>query len=114
MCIGQKWTWTSRLYRSKLAFCIARKPPLDKGLTNAQASSTGLQRLLSQDSKPQKLISVTVECFGRIDCLVNNAGWHPPHKSIDETTAEEFRDLLNFNLISYFLTAKASCKANTI
>ncbi|TRY87799.1 hypothetical protein DNTS_015705 [Danionella cerebrum] len=52
------------------------------------------------------LISVTIERFGQIDCLVNNVGWHPPHKSIDETSAEEFRDLLDLNLISYFLTSK--------
>uniref|UniRef100_A0A671X712 Hydroxysteroid (17-beta) dehydrogenase 14 n=1 Tax=Sparus aurata TaxID=8175 RepID=A0A671X712_SPAAU len=55
---------------------------------------------------PQRLIAVTVEHYGQIDCLVNNAGWHPPHKSTDDTTAEEFRDLLNLNLISYFLASK--------
>ncbi|KAG9342836.1 hypothetical protein JZ751_015043 [Albula glossodonta] len=62
---------------------------------------------MTKEADIKKLISVTAERFGRIDCLVNNAGWHPPHRSIDETTAEEFRDLLNFNLISYFLTTKA-------
>uniref|UniRef100_A0A8B9JFV1 Hydroxysteroid (17-beta) dehydrogenase 14 n=1 Tax=Astyanax mexicanus TaxID=7994 RepID=A0A8B9JFV1_ASTMX len=55
---------------------------------------------------PQRLITVTVEKFGQIDCLVNNAGWHPPHKPTDETTAEEFKDLLNLNLINYFLASK--------
>ncbi|XP_064870361.1 17-beta-hydroxysteroid dehydrogenase 14-like [Oncorhynchus nerka] len=30
----------------------------------------------------------------------------PPHKPTDDTTAEEFRDLLNLNLISYFLASK--------
>lgn len=30
----------------------------------------------------------------------------PPHKPTDETTAEEFRDLLNLNLVSYFLASK--------
>src|SRR5436190_15762073 len=27
----------------------------------------------------KKLIDETVSRFGRIDCLINNAGWHPPH-----------------------------------
>lgn len=89
----------------------------------------------------QRLIAVTVEQFGHIDCLVNNAGWResfvcvllfftnketwqqgcvayclflclkssssdPPHKPTDDTTAEEFRDLLNLNLVSYFLASK--------
>uniref|UniRef100_A0A8C9Y920 Hydroxysteroid (17-beta) dehydrogenase 14 n=1 Tax=Sander lucioperca TaxID=283035 RepID=A0A8C9Y920_SANLU len=31
---------------------------------------------------------------------------NPPHKSTDDTTAEEFRDLLNLNLVSYFLASK--------
>ncbi|CDQ99759.1 unnamed protein product [Oncorhynchus mykiss] len=30
----------------------------------------------------------------------------PPHKPTDDTTADEFRDLLNLNLISYFLASK--------
>ncbi|XP_026180530.1 L-fucose dehydrogenase isoform X3 [Mastacembelus armatus] len=55
-----------------------------------------------------RLIAVTVERHGHIDCLVNNAGWHPPQKLTDVTTAEEFRELLNLNLISYFLASKAS------
>ena len=44
--------------------------------------------------------------IGRLDCLINNAGTHPPHKSIDEFSVDEFRDLLDLNLVSYF----AACK----
>ncbi|KAK3553311.1 hypothetical protein QTP86_033729 [Hemibagrus guttatus] len=61
---------------------------------------------ISKEEDIKTLISTTVERFGRIDCLVNNAGWHPPHKPTDDTSAEEFKDLLNLNLISYFLTSK--------
>ncbi|XP_028842182.1 L-fucose dehydrogenase [Denticeps clupeoides] len=61
---------------------------------------------MTKEEEIKRLISVTLERFGRIDCLVNNAGWHPPHKPTDETSAEEFRDLLNLNLVSYFLASK--------
>ena len=44
--------------------------------------------------------------FGRLDCLVNNAGWHPPHKPIDDFTAQEFRDLLELNLVSVFVACQ--------
>uniref|UniRef100_A0A3Q2QE40 Branched chain amino-acid transaminase 2, mitochondrial n=1 Tax=Fundulus heteroclitus TaxID=8078 RepID=A0A3Q2QE40_FUNHE len=61
---------------------------------------------MTQEDDIQRLMAVTVELYGRIDCLVNNTGWHPPHKPTDETTAEEFRNLLNLNLVSYFLASK--------
>ncbi|XP_017347923.2 17-beta-hydroxysteroid dehydrogenase 14 [Ictalurus punctatus] len=61
---------------------------------------------VSKEEDIKRLITTTVERFGQIDCLVNNAGWHPPHKPTDDTSAEEFRELLNLNLISYFLASK--------
>lgn len=61
---------------------------------------------MSKEEDIQRLISFTVDTFGHMDCLVNNAGWHPPHKPTDDTSAQEFRDLLNLNLVSYFLTSK--------
>ncbi|KAA8585478.1 hypothetical protein FQN60_004172 [Etheostoma spectabile] len=61
---------------------------------------------MSKEDDIKRLIAVTLDHYGHVDCLVNNAGWHPPHKSTDDTTAEEFRDLLNLNLVSYFLASK--------
>ncbi|XP_077171726.1 L-fucose dehydrogenase-like [Paroedura picta] len=52
------------------------------------------------------LISVTVERYGHLDCLVNNAGGHPPDQTIDEVSAQEFRSLMDLNVVSYFLAAK--------
>lgn len=48
------------------------------------------------------LIDHTVGKHGRIDCLINNAGWHPPHKPIDDFSVQEFRDLLELNVVSVF------------
>lgn len=52
------------------------------------------------------LIETTVSRYGKIDCLINNAGWHPPHKPIDDFSVEEFRDLLDLNLVSIFSACK--------
>jgi len=60
-------------------------------------------------SKPEEikaLIEKTVELHGRLDCLVNNAGWHPDHRTIDDFSIEDFESLLRLNLVSYF----AACK----
>src|SRR6266540_1816630 len=54
----------------------------------------------------RRVIDSTLERFGRIDCLINNAGWHPPHQPIDAFSVEDFRSLLDLNLVSYF----AACK----
>ncbi len=54
----------------------------------------------------QNLIEAAISAYGKIDCLINNAGWHPPHKPIDDFSVEEFRDLIDLNLISVF----AACK----
>jgi NAD(P)-dependent dehydrogenase (short-subunit alcohol dehydrogenase family) len=54
----------------------------------------------------ERLVSTTVERYGRLDCLINNAGWHPPHKPIDEFSFEEFRALFELNVMSVF----AACK----
>jgi NAD(P)-dependent dehydrogenase (short-subunit alcohol dehydrogenase family) len=56
----------------------------------------------------RNLVETTLSRHGRLDCLINNAGWHPPHKPIDEFTVEEFRDLLELNLVSVFNACKAA------
>ncbi|XP_040046256.1 L-fucose dehydrogenase [Gasterosteus aculeatus] len=61
---------------------------------------------ISKEDDIKRLIDVTVARHGHVDCLVNNAGWHPPHKPTDDVTAQEFRDLLNLNVVSYFLASK--------
>jgi NAD(P)-dependent dehydrogenase (short-subunit alcohol dehydrogenase family) len=54
----------------------------------------------------EQLIETTITQYHRLDCLINNAGWHPPHKPIDEFSIEEFRDLLDLNLVSMFVACK--------
>ncbi|XP_067408204.1 17-beta-hydroxysteroid dehydrogenase 14 isoform X2 [Emydura macquarii macquarii] len=61
----------------------------------------------------QALIAVTQQRYGHIDCLVNNAGCHPPEEQIDDVTSQHFQELLKVNLIGYFLTAKGAVTAMT-
>jgi NAD(P)-dependent dehydrogenase (short-subunit alcohol dehydrogenase family) len=54
----------------------------------------------------KRLVDFTLERFGQIDCVINNAGWHPPHKSIDDFSVEDFRALLDLNVVSVFALSK--------
>ena len=61
---------------------------------------------VSQPDQLKQAIAQTVNEFGRLDCIINNAGWHPPATSIDETSIEDLRGLLELNYVSTF----AGCK----
>src|SRR5580704_15436279 len=61
---------------------------------------------VSKVDEVRTLIDETVGKLGRLDCLINNAGWHPGHKPIDDFSVQDFRTLLDLNLVSIF----AACK----
>uniref|UniRef100_A0ABM5EI26 L-fucose dehydrogenase-like n=1 Tax=Pogona vitticeps TaxID=103695 RepID=A0ABM5EI26_9SAUR len=54
----------------------------------------------------KNLVSVTINLYGCLDCLVNNAGIFPGFQNTDDVTGEGFRTVLNINAIGYFLAAK--------
>ncbi|XP_034567272.1 17-beta-hydroxysteroid dehydrogenase 14 isoform X1 [Notolabrus celidotus] len=95
---------------AKVVFCArgaAAGEALEAELNKAGRGSCKFMSCdISKEEDIKRLVTSTVETYGCIDCLVNNAGWHPPHKPTDDTSAEEFRELLNLNLISYFLASK--------
>jgi NAD(P)-dependent dehydrogenase (short-subunit alcohol dehydrogenase family) len=61
---------------------------------------------VTREADLENLMAETSRQAGRLDCLINNAGWHPPHKPIDDFSVQEFRDLLELNLVSVFMACK--------
>ena len=51
-------------------------------------------------------IEATVREFGRLDCLINNAGAHPPATPLDETSVDDMEALMRVNYLSTFAGAK--------
>ncbi|XP_032749524.1 17-beta-hydroxysteroid dehydrogenase 14 [Rattus rattus] len=61
---------------------------------------------VTQEGDLQTLISETVSRFGHLDCVVNNAGYHPPAQLPEETSAQGFRQLLEENLLGAYTLIK--------
>jgi NAD(P)-dependent dehydrogenase (short-subunit alcohol dehydrogenase family) len=61
---------------------------------------------ISQPAQISAAIEQTVSRFGRLDCLVNNAGAHPPATTIDDTSLADVESLFRLN----FLGTYAGCK----
>jgi len=95
---------------AKVVFCARNDRDGERLAAEVNASGPGDAQFIRCDvskvKEIQSLIDETVERFGRIDCLINNAGWHPPNKPIDEFSIDDFRGLLDLNLVSIF----AACK----
>jgi NAD(P)-dependent dehydrogenase (short-subunit alcohol dehydrogenase family) len=95
---------------SKVVFCSRGKEAGKAIEAEVNKKGPGKSEFMPCDvSKPdeiKKMIDAAVAKYGQLDCLINNAGWHPPHKSIDDFSIEDFRSLLDLNLVSIF----AACK----
>jgi len=53
----------------------------------------------------KKVVSETIESFGKIDCLVNNAGVYP-HKTVKEYGIDEWKSVVEVNLFGPFMMCK--------
>jgi NAD(P)-dependent dehydrogenase (short-subunit alcohol dehydrogenase family) len=69
-------------------------------------SASAVRCDVTSEADMRSAIDGTAEKFGRLDCIVNNAGWHPPAMTIDETSIEDFESLLRLNLTSTFMGCK--------
>jgi len=93
-----------------VVFCARQAAAGEALASELEAKGPGHARFIACDvsriEEVRRLVEDTAARYGRLDCLINNAGWHPPHKPIDDFSIEEFRDLLELNLVSLF----AACK----
>jgi NAD(P)-dependent dehydrogenase (short-subunit alcohol dehydrogenase family) len=61
---------------------------------------------VARASDIRNVIDKTVAMYGRIDCLINNAGYHPPQSLIDDFDEDGFRDVFQTDMVSYFTACK--------
>jgi NAD(P)-dependent dehydrogenase (short-subunit alcohol dehydrogenase family) len=63
---------------------------------------------VTQQDDRDALLAQTLARHGRLDCLINNAGAHPPHRRIDAFSIDDFRAILELNVISAFALCQAA------
>jgi NAD(P)-dependent dehydrogenase (short-subunit alcohol dehydrogenase family) len=63
---------------------------------------------VSDPDQVEDLVAFTVGRFGRLDCLVNNAGFHPLQRPIDDFDIADFNAVLATNLVGPFVACKAA------
>lgn len=66
----------------------------------------GIRCDVSDGAEVEKAIAFTVEKFGRLDAIHNNAGIASPAKALHETSEAEWDALVNINLKSVYWTTR--------
>jgi NAD(P)-dependent dehydrogenase (short-subunit alcohol dehydrogenase family) len=61
---------------------------------------------VTDESSVEAAVGATVERFGGLDCLVNNAGIAGPTKPVEEVTVEEWQRTMDVNVLGPFLCSK--------
>jgi hypothetical protein len=65
---------------------------------------------VTETGAPERLVAETLEHYGRVDIVVNNAGASDPVPALDEST-EHFRATVELNLVAPFELARAAANA---
>jgi meso-butanediol dehydrogenase/(S,S)-butanediol dehydrogenase/diacetyl reductase len=79
---------------------------IDEALKIAGPKHLGICCDVSKADEVEKAIQKTLQHFGKLNAIHNNAGIAYPSKTLHETTEEEWEQLMNVNVKSVFFTAK--------
>ena len=82
----------------------------DKTVAQIEAmggKAIAVQGDLNKPDEVDNLVSKTIEAFGSIDVLINNAGGMVARKMIAEMTLEHWQAVMDLNLTSTFLMVKS-------
>ncbi|MDO8366805.1 MAG: glucose 1-dehydrogenase [Saprospiraceae bacterium] len=107
----------ARLFAQEGAQVLASDIQFDKlhaWVQEFQKGSTAIECIqhdVASESDWQKVVERTLQKFGKIDILVNNAGIYQPMETTEATSLERWNKILNINLTSAFLGAKAALPA---
>src|SRR4051794_13573300 len=79
-------------------------------LTRGRGTMLPLQADVTSPESVRALFDGTLERFGRVDVLFNNAGASAPPASIEDVTVEQWRRVLDANLTGAFLCTREAMR----
>jgi 3-oxoacyl-[acyl-carrier protein] reductase len=80
-----------------------------KAIESAGGKAIAIQADATDPKAVQAAVARTVGAFGKLDILVNNAGTAIP-KKFEDTTLEEFDQVINLNIRGVFVATQAALK----
>ena len=88
-----------------VALAGRRREPLEevRAAANAGANALVLPTDVSKPESVRALFDATVETFGRVDVLFNNAGVSAPGIPLEDMTLEQWQNVVDINLTGMFL-----------
>jgi len=89
--------------------CAARRTERVQALASELRDAHAVPCDLAQDGAASALVAATVERYGRVDIVVNNAGMSEPTPALDETT-DHLRATLAVNLVAPFELAREAAR----
>ena len=95
---------------AKLAIVGLEQPQVEQAAKEMRAAGhdvLGIHADITRQEDVDRLLAQTLDRFGRLDVLVNNAGRSMRGKVLD-TTPEQFRDLMELNLIALVRCTRAA------
>ncbi|NKB60740.1 MAG: SDR family NAD(P)-dependent oxidoreductase [Gammaproteobacteria bacterium] len=107
---GYNVVLSGRTESSLAAALEATSPTPDNGNGNGNGNDIGNGIIVPTDvgvaKDVDRLFDITIEKFGRVDVLFNNAGIGSPPVDIDELTVEQWERVMNTNIHGAFLCAR--------
>jgi len=110
--LGQELAYTFAREGAKVAICCRRQSELDRVTAELEAEGHEVLAIstdVTDRAACKRIVDATVERFGRIDALVNNAGI-AVFKPILETSYEEWARVIAVNLTGPFLCTQACAR----
>ena len=93
----------------RVALAGRRKEPLEQTVKDAGPAGARALAVPTDVSNPESvkaLFATTMETFGRVDVLFNNAGTNAPGILFEDLTYEKWQSVVNVNLTGMFLCAR--------